>query len=39
MERGALMPEYRVEWPIEAEADDRQSASSRSLSNKAPTDP
>jgi hypothetical protein len=26
MEGGALMPEYRVEWSIEVEADDRQAA-------------
>ena len=40
MERGALMPEYRVEWSIEVEADDRQAAAaSRSRSNKAAIDP
>ena len=26
MERGALMPEYRVEWSIEAETDDLEAA-------------
>ena len=31
MERGALMPEYRVEWSIEAEADDRQAAARLAL--------
>ena len=37
MERGALMPEYRVEWSIEAETDDLESGSVtlRSRSNKA----
>jgi hypothetical protein len=31
MEGGALMPEYRVEWSIEVEADDRQAAARLAL--------
>ena len=39
MEGGALMPEYRVEWSVEVEADDRQEAAAlRSRSNKAAID-
>jgi hypothetical protein len=31
MEGGAVMPEYRVEWSIEVEADDRQAAARLAL--------
>jgi hypothetical protein len=31
MERGALMPEYRVEWSVEVEADDRQESARLAL--------
>ena len=31
MEGGALMPEYRVEWSVEVEADDRQEAARLAL--------